>query len=491
MFTPENYPHQLKPFEHQVEFLNNHYDDKAWGLLWEQGTCKTKPIIDNASILYSQKKINGLLVVAPSGVERNWRSDEIPTHMPIDLSLDIRVQVFNNHKKHTQEHKRQMESLFRHDGLSILLMSYDAIMSEEGKKLVWRFLQNRECMFVLDEAHNIKSPNAKRTKRVIAAGKYAKYRRILTGTPISIGPFDLYSQINFLDEWFWKNHGIHGGSVDFRNFFGQWELAADVKRLKGYDPGYDKLLGYQNIEKLQKWLKEISDRRLKKDVLDLPSKIYSKRYFELSSVQKAAMEELKENLILEIGDHIISADLPIVAMLRYQQIACNYVPVGIDEPVHMFSDKNPRLGVMEEIRDEVYRPGIVWARFKHDIDQLMDLLGKDAVRYDGTLTPDEAERNKLAFQHGDKKWFVGNAQKGGSGLTLTVAKTTVYYSNSFRYIDRVQSEDRNHRGGMDDESVNYIDILGDCAIDKHIVNNLRTKRNVSNEILEDDQGDWI
>ena len=486
----ESYEHQVEPFEHQRLHLQNNLKKKAWGLLWEQGSAKTKPIIDTAAIHYQAGNINGLLVVAPPGVERNWNTDEIPKHMPPDVALDTLVQVFKTAKKHTQAHKRAMESLFTHDGLAVLLISYNAFMTKEGKALVARFLRNKEVLYVLDESHNIKTPNAKRTKSIVASGKYAKYRRILTGTPISVGPFDLYSQIRFLDEYFWKNKGIHG-SVEFRNFFGRWWTRADHQRLHGYDPGYDKLIEYQNLDKLTEWLSEISDRVVKDEVLDLPPKLYQKRYFEASREMRAAYEDLKEELMIEIGDAMITAELPIVMLLRLQQIACNYVPVGDEEPVHMFSETNPRLAVLKQIDEEQHHQGIIWARFRHDIDQIMKLLGDKAVRYDGSIDDDTAEKNKLAFQRGEYKWFVGNAQKGGSGLTLTQAKTVVYYSNSFRLIDRLQSEDRAHRGGMDEHPVNYIDIMSDFDIDDHIVRNLRSKKDVSVEILGDEIKEWI
>jgi SNF2 family DNA or RNA helicase len=211
----------------------------------------------------------------------------------------------------------------------------------------------------------------------------------------------------------------------------------------------------------------------------------------MSPAQKAAYKELDEELMIEVGGGVITAELPIVKLLRLQQIACNYVPVGEDEPVHMFSAKNPRLTVMEDIRDQTFQPTIVWARFTHDVDQLMDLLGKDAVRYDGSVDDDTAERNKLAFQAGDAQWFVGTAQKGGPGLTLTQAKNMVYYSNSFRLIDRLQSEDRCHRAGMDEHPVNYIDIVANDTVDNHIVNNLRNKRDVAVEIQGDKWKEWI
>lgn len=486
----DEYPHMIDPFDHQLDHLHKNIDKKAWGLLWEQGTAKTKPIVDTAAFKFINDEIDGLLVVAPPGVERNWNTDEIPKHLPSDLTFDTMVQVFLTAKKNNKVHKRAMNALLHWDGLAVLLISYNAFMTKEGKETVRMFLRHRRTLYVLDESHMIKTPNAKRTKSIVASGKYAEYRRILTGTPIAVGPFDLYSQIRFLDEFFWKNKGIHG-SVEFRQHFGRWFTRADCQKLHGYDPGYDKLLEYQNLDELKLWLTEITDRVVKDKVLDLPPKLYTKRYFDISPAQRAAYKTLDEELMLQVGDEIITAELPIVKLLRFQQIACNYVPVGEDEPVHMFSDKNPRMTVMESIRDETHNPAIVWARFTHDVDQLMDLLGKDAVRYDGSVDDDTAERNKLAFQKGDAKWFVGTAQKGGPGLTLTQAKTMVYYSNSFRLIDRLQSEDRCHRAGMDEHPVNYIDIVANDTVDEHIVSNLRNKRDVATEIQNDDWKEWI
>jgi len=487
------YPHVIDPFQHQERHLQDHVTDTAWGLFWEQGTAKTKPIVDTASYLYMEGKIDGLLVVAPPGVERNWNTDEIPKHMPPDVALDTMVQVFLTAKKDTKDHARAMEMLMRHKGLAVMLISYNAFMTQKGKDTVWKFLRRRRALYVLDEAHNIKTPGAKRTKSIIASGKYAAYRRILTGTPIAVGPFDVYSQVRFLDETFWQRKGI-SGAVAFRQFFGEWFTAEECKRTLGYDPGYDKLIRYKNLEILEEWLSEITDRVLKDDVLDLPPKLYSKRYFDLTKEQLAVYNELKEEFLYQFEDgDVIDGELPIVRLLRFQQITSNYVPSGVEDGVfRQIAAKNPRLNAMEEIRDETHHPAIVWARFRNDVDQIMDLLGPGAVRYDGAVDDDQAERNKLAFQRGDAQWFVGTAQKGGPGLTLHQAKTMVYYSNSFRLIDRLQSEDRAHRAGMDEHPVNYIDIVaGNVPVDLNIVENLRDKRDISSTILGDELKEWI
>lgn len=487
----ENYEHQVEPFAHQLKYLEEHCYDTEWGLLWEAGTAKTKPIIDNTAILYKEGKINGLIVVAPPGVERNWKSDELPVHMPPDVALDMVVYLWETKRKSTKGHKQQFNALCAWDGLAVMLISYNAFMTKEGKNDVWKFLKKRRCMYVLDESHNIKTPKAKRTRSVTASGRYGSYRRILTGTPMAIGPFDLYSQVRFLDENFWKRKGINT-AAEFRQMFGVWITRAEWQEMHHYDPGYDKFIEYKNLHILKDWLEEISDRLLLDDVLDLPPGLYSKRYFEMSREQTKIYNELRDEMMYEFDDgQIIEADLAIVRLLRLQQVLCNYLPTGEDEPVRMLTDKNPRLNAMEQIRDETYHPALIWARFIHDVDQIVDLLGDDAVRYDGTVDDDTAERNKLAFQRGDKQYFVGTAAKGGPGLTLHMAKTVVYYSNTFRYIDRAQSEARARRAGMDNDPVNYIDIMCQGTVDDRFITNLRAKRDVYSPVLGDTWKEWL
>lgn len=488
---PEDYPHTIPPFEHQEIHLGDYWEEPAWGLLWEQGTAKTKPVIDTAVMLYLNGKIDGMVVIAPPGVERNWKSDEFPKHLPVEVSLETRIEVFLTKRSKTKYHSEDMAQLVKHKGFAVLLMSYNAFMTEVGKKVIWKFLRHRRCLYVLDESHNIKNPAGKRSRAIVKSSKYAPFRRILTGTPVAVGPFDLYSQIKFLDNHFWERKGIYTFSA-FKKTFGVWLTAEAVLAQTGIDPGFDRLIEYKDIPLLKKWLAEISDRKLKEDVLDLPSKLYSKRYMEMDPGQKAIYEEIKSEYMYEFDDgQVIDADLALVRLLRLQQITCGYVPSETEEPVRLLGNKNPRLKVMEDISSGIHHQAIVWARFREDINQIMDLLGKKAVRYDGSIDGDEAERNKEAFQAGDVQWFVGTAQKGGPGLTLHMAKTTVYYSNSFKLIDRLQSEDRNHRAGMDDQPVNYIDIICPDSVDEHIVENLKGKVDIASQITGDELRSWI
>lgn len=485
-----DYKPKTTPFEHQRRHLEERWSQPSWGLLWEQGTGKTKPIIDTACALFEAGRIDALVVVAPNGVHRNWINDEIPAHMPDRVQRRTLCFYWQTQRSKTISHKQAAEQALRHDGLLVFAISYDGFMTEAGKKFAWRVLSRRRCLYTLDEAHSIKTPRAKRTKSIVASGKYAPYRRIATGTPISIGPFDIYSQVKFLDEGFWSRNGL-GSYAAFKQHFGVWRTREQARMEHGYDPGYDLLLDYRNLDELRELLARISDRVTKDEVLDLPPKLYSKRYFDMTPEQRRAYEQLRTEFILELESGAeIDGSLAIVRLLRLQQIACGYAQTSTEEPVHRIGDKNPRLDAALELLEPLGHKAIIWCRFRHDIDQLMDALGKRAVRYDGSVSDDEAERGKNEFQRGDAQWFVGNAAKGGSGLTLTAARTVLYYSNSFNLVHRLQSEDRPHRIGQE-HSVNIIDLIANDTVDMHIVKALRGHLDVASKITGDQLREWI
>jgi SNF2 family DNA or RNA helicase len=389
-----------------------------------------------------------------------------------------------------------MKDLLVHKGLAILLLSYDSVMTQRGKNYLWKFLRQRRCMYVLDESQNIKSPGAKRTKSIVASGRYAPVKRILTGTPVGGGgPFDIYAQMKFLDENFWKPHGFSDYNV-FKRHFGVWFTAEDCKRLHGYDPGYDKLQEFVHLDQLAEIIKTSSDRVLKTEVLDLPPKLFSKRYYDLNKEQSDAYNQLRNNFEVEFQDGArVDGQLAITRLLRLHQICCGYAQTDDDEPSRLLGSYNPLLDAVADEAKGSTSQGIIWARFTKDIDQVMDVLGKKAVRYDGTVSDDEAERNKLAFQAGDIQWFVGNPQKGGTGLTLIQAKTMMFMSNGFKLIDRLQAEDRAHRFGLT-WPVDYIDFVGLLpggakTISGKVIDALRKHYDVARQITGDELREWI
>lgn len=489
----EEFPFKTTPFQHQLELFNNSKETESMGVFWEQGCGKTKPMLDTAAYLFLKGKIDAILVVAPNGVHRNWVNDEIKAHLIDEVVAKTKCVYYQSQKANTQWHARKLKELLGHKGLAVFAISFDAFMTKKGKDFVWSFLRLRRCFYIVDEGHNIKTPKAKRTKSIVASGKYAPYRRLLTGTPVGNGPFDLYSQVKFLHENFWKDRHL-GSFAAFKQHFGVWLTAEEMKRKSGFDPGYDQLIEYRNIPQLAGYLKMVGHRLTKKDAgLNLPPKLHSKRYFQLTPLQQRIYDDLVNNYIAELEDgSMVEATLAIVRLLRLQQITCGYVASQAEEPVRKIGNENPRLDLAVETYESLQHKTIIWARFTPDIDQLEDALGgpKKVARYDGKVDDDTAEKNKNDFQYGDKMVFIGNPKKGSAGLTLHAAETVMYYSNTFSLIEREQSEDRAHRIGLQ-HPVNYIDLLAENTVDEHITDALRKKFDIASQITGDQLRKWL
>lgn len=490
------YEYKSTPFKHQAETFELSRDMASYGILWEQGCGKTKPTIDTAAYLYEKGEIDAVIVVAPSGVHRNWLSDELPAHLPDRVARVSKAHVWDTKKARNVGVTKDRDQLLKHKGLAWLLLSYDGAVTDLAKKYLWKFLRQRRCLYVLDEGHNIKTPSAQRTKALVASGRYAPYRRLLTGTPVAQGPFDLYSQLKFLDEDLWKRHELDSFRT-FKFHFGDWFTRAECEKELGYDPGYDKLIEYKNLDELSDILKSVSSRVTKDEVLDLPPKLYSTRYYELDPEQAALYETLRDEYEAELEDGaMIDGNLAIVRLLRLQQIIAGYAYTDDeDEPIRLIGKRNPLMDQVEEAAEGLTHPAIIWGRFRKDIDQIMERLGDKAVRYDGTMNDDECERSKMAFQAGDAQFFVGNPQKGGTGLTLVQARTVMYATNSFKLVERLQSEDRAHRIGQE-HPVNYIDFEGRLpggtqTVARHIIKALRRKFDIAARITGDTLREWL
>lgn len=482
-----HYTPKTTPFSHQAQVFEESRDLPTFAVFWEQGTGKTKLIIDTAVWLFMRGEIDAVIVVAPNSVHRNWISDELPVHLPDWAMKESRTHIYQAIKAKTKWHKAAVNNMLWHVGLAWLAISYDAFMTKSGKQLIWDMLKRRKCLYVLDESARIKTPGAKRTKSIVASGRYAKYKRILTGTPVANGPFDVYAPIRFLQQDFWKHHSI-GSALAFRHQYGVFRKGFNGTQNREYSY----LVDYKNLDQLNEALQKISSRVLKEDVLDLPPKLYSKRYFELSKEQQRLYEQLVEEFIAELDTgEVVTAPLVLTRMLRLQQVTCGYLPTDPEaKEFHLIGDVNPRLELLKEIAEDTPHSAIIWARFVKDIDLIMDALGDRAVRFDGRVPEPEREVAKKAFQNKEYQFFVSNPAVGGEGLTLNAARTVIYYNNSFKLTERLQSEDRAHRIGQE-HPVQYIDIMAQETVDEHIVKALRKKYNIAALVTGDRVREWL
>ena len=464
--TPEtdDFIFKTEPFEHQRKTFYLSRDQKVFALLMEQGTGKTKVVIDNSAYLYSKGEISALVVIAPNGVHRNWIR-EVETHLPDWCKYEITYYRSGMNKKETESFESVLHSK---DCLKIFTFNVEAFTSPKAVHWMERILLSNEVMLVVDESTRIKTPSAKRTKLITKFGKNAKYRRILTGTPITKNAADVYAQFKFLDPQIL-------GYDSFYSFRNQYCV------LGGFEGR--QIIAYKNLDELSRNVEGHSFRVLKKDCLDLPPKIYQRHFVEMSERQKKMYNTMKKGFIAELEGNVIEAPEAITRLLRLQQILCGWFPTE-NERVQPIDEKNPRIEALKDILEGIESKVIIWARFRADIRAIERLLGDLAVSYHGDVDSDARELAIDRFQKGDAKYFIGTPQAGGTGLTLTAAEYAIYYSNSFDLEQRLQSEDRCHRIGTKN-NVTYIDIECQKSIDSKIIKALRDKKNIADIITKD------
>ena len=231
------YKFKHKPYEHQLDALNKSWNKPYFAYFMEMGTGKSKVLIDNMSILYDKGQITSALIIAPKGVYKNWERKEIPTHLP--EHIEANVIAWSPEK--TQKKQKELESLFEvNDKLQIFLMNVEAFSTKRGYEIADKFLCSHRSLLVVDESTTIKTRTAQRTKNLIKLSKHAPYRRILTGSPVTKSPLDLYTQCEFLEHYVLKQ----GSFWTFQNRY-----AKLMRRTVG-NRSYNQVLGYQNLEEL-------------------------------------------------------------------------------------------------------------------------------------------------------------------------------------------------------------------------------------------------
>jgi SNF2 family DNA or RNA helicase len=476
-----NYRFKSKPYEHQLVALEKSWDKEEFAYFMEMGTGKSKVLIDNIAMLYDKGKINAAMIIAPKGVYRNWLSSEIPTHMPSHIQYKSVLWTASTSKTKDKEY----QSLFETDyNLHIFIMNVEALSTPKGMTFARKFLSCHNTLIAVDESTTIKTPKAARTRNIISIANLAKYRRILTGSPITKSPLDLYTQCKFLNEHLLGFSSYYSFQNRYACMVDKWFGGRKVSVIKSY----------QRLDELSKSIEPFSYRVLKEDCLDLPDKIYIRREIELTEEQLKMYQSMKLVAMAALKGKVVKAPHVLTQLMRLHQITCGHVMTETGEIVDI---ENNRLKELINILEEVESKVIIWSHYTHDIRkisaELRKIYGEDSVvEYYGETDSEIRQESIDKFQdpRSSVRFFVGNPQTGGYGITLTAASTVIYYSNGYDLEKRLQSEDRAHRIGQK-KSVTYIDLIAEKTVDEKIVKALRKKINIASEVLGEDLKEWI
>jgi len=447
----------------------------------DMGTGKSKVLIDNCGILYDQGEIEAVLIVAPKGVYRNWEVQEIPKHLADHV--ESRVVVWSPEK--TLKKQAELKTLFSSkEELKIFIMNVEAFSTKRGPEIAQKFLASRNCLMAIDESTTIKNHKAKRTKALIKLGEFVPYKRILTGSPVTKSPMDLYSQMEFLDPDILQQSSFYGFQCRY----------AKLIRTNVGSHSFNQIVGFQNLGELNLLTKPFSYRIKKEDCLDLPDKVYQKRTVELTPEQKKIYVQLKAMAIAIIEEGVISTQTILTQLLRLQQVCSGHVRMDDGELIDIPTNKLPEL---MQVLGETSGKVIIWANFTDDLEKIHAAISKEygpascSIFYGATKSDDRVAIVD-AFQDPTNglRFFIGQPRTGGYGLTLTEAKTVIYYSNGFDLEIRLQSEDRAHRIGQTNK-VTYIDIITEGTVDEKILKALREKINIATEVMAEQYKQWL
>jgi SNF2 family DNA or RNA helicase len=446
----------------------------------EMGTGKTKVLIDNMSMLYDKGKIDGALIVAPKGVVGTWYTNELPTHLPNHIE-NVTVLWQPNITKKQQE---SLDTLFQEgEGLHILIMNVEAFSTDKGKLFASKFMSCHNTLMAIDESTTIKNPSAKRTKNILALGKEAKYRRIMTGSPVTKNPLDLFSQCYFLDPFL----------LDFHSYYSFRNRYAEMKTMHAHGRSIQIVSKFRHLGELSESLQSFSYRVLKEDCLDLPDKIFIKRQIQLTPDQRKLYEQMKKQALAILEGKVSSTKNSLTQLMRLQQITCGHFTddTGSVQPI-----ENNRVNELMDVLEDVEGKAIIWAHYQYDINKIIKAVVEkygpgSVVDYYGLTPKDERQGNITRFQEDPKcRFFIGTPSTGGYGITLTAANTVIYYSNGYDLEKRLQSEDRAHRMGQK-KPVTYVDINAEDTVDEKIVKALRSKIDIASQVLGEELRSWI
>lgn len=471
VFPP--YEPVCKPYAKQTEALELSKNEPFYALFMEMGTGKSKVVIDNFCQLFLDRQIDGVIITAPKSFYLNW-IEEFKSHLP--TTLPTRILFWDADLTDRQRQKLWNLLIPQDNMLDILLINVEALANEKGFWFAKEFARMHHNMMIVDESTCIKNAKAERTKAAIRIGQFCDYRRVLTGTPLTQGPLDLFGQIEFLKP----------GYLGFKSFSTFKDYHADIRVITLGNRRFEKIERYKNVEELQNKIKSISFRVLKSECLDLPDKIFMTHKIQWTPEQKRIYTEMKEEYMVSFSrDSMVSTTSVLSAMMKLHQINCGHVTDDSGNIVHI---PNNRVKALMELVDLTPGKIIVWGKFKEDIRMITSALSKEygedsAVHYYGPTTVQERLLHLERFKRDPTcRFFVAN-ETGSKSLTLVQAAYAIYYSYDHKLETWLQSQDRNHRIGQD-RNVTYTTLMIPDSVDETIMKNLLRKRDISTEFLD-------
>jgi SNF2 family DNA or RNA helicase len=466
-------------FAHQAQVIQRSKDSPFYALFMEQGTGKTHVVIATMTHLFLESRINCVVMLSPNGIQDNWARNELPTHCILEPDTQMEVAVW-----HSSDGKKKRDRFIYQctqtptDRLLVILANIEALRTVDFTKIMDKVIKSREFMAVVDESTIIKNPKAMQTKAAIKLAKNAKFTRIMTGTPITQSPLDVWSQCLFLSP-------LALPYPSWTAFKAEYAIEEPLY-LGPNRPMVNKIMGYKNQPHLSELLAKFSTRILKRDCLDLPDKVYRTRYIEMTDDQRRVYTDLVKTCLSQISEtEIVTVNNVLTMLLRCHTVALGYVSTDTGTLVPLPSNRLKALEEEIEASNGHGSQGIIFVRFKEDVRAISNLLREMKIEHGTYCGNDDASTrhsNVERFQEGYLDWLICTSA-AARGLTLTAAENVIYYSQGHSLEIRLQSEDRAHRIGQK-KTVVYTDFVTRDSVDESIIAALKNKSELANSVLD-------
>lgn len=482
---PLTYKFRHQPYSKQLEALNLTWNKKYSFLAMDMGTGKSKVYTDTCVAWYLRGDIDAVVFLTKFSLTDNILR-EVDKHIPLKMGEYASMSP----EFTTKGDKKKAEAFLEKEvPLKFVSVGLESISGKESGgnafDFLWKFMTKHKCALVVDESHLIKNIDSNRTKNAIALGKLSVMRRAGTGTQVSQGPFDLYSQYEFLDPDII-------GSGNFYSFKARYGVKGGFKNRE--------IIGYDNLPELMELIRPHTFQVTKEEMLDLPPKIYMEPIkLEMTKEQKEVYNSIRKAKAFNIANLrgqptqvVINTILEVYLIL--QQVCAGFVSYweeGEDGRSRVKQwivppDKNPKYVEALDIITSTGGQFNIWSRHVMEIKAFTEFLiknGISATSYFGEMDGPAQLKAKNGFVSGNVQCMVSNPDTGGTGLTFTNCNNVIYLSNDFKLINRLQSEDRNHRIGTT-KAVSYTDIIMKNSVEWLVLSSLSGKKDVAEYVRQ-------
>lgn len=447
----------ITPFQHQIKAYNMALQNDSFAFLMEMGTGKSLAAAMVAARRFERGKVSRLLIVCPASVMSVWPREFEAVTIPVN------IQVLEGAKEKRIEKLNDIQE----GKLNVAVINYEATWRMIDELLAWA-----PDMIIADESQRIKTPGAKQSKAMHRLGKKAKYKLLLTGTPVQNSPLDFYSQYKFLDE------AIFGTS--FYAFRNRYAI------MGGYE--HHQVIGYTHLDELIEKAHSIAYRVTKEEALDLPEQIDEFQYCELEPEAKKLYEAIRIQSYAELSSGEVTVQNVLTKILRLQQITGGYITTDDDTCKKVSSAKLKALReLVEDIVVDSKKKLVIFARFLPEIKSILKVLNEMGLQY-GWITGEKpmSERGEEVRRFQEEPncmVFVAQIQTAGLGITLTAADTAIFYSLDFNYANYEQARARIHRIGQKNNCT-YIHLLAKKSIDEKVIQALQAKQDIAKMVVD-------